>query len=108
MDGPERIVVFITTGSEKEARSVAGQLIEQKLAACANVVQRVDSLFRWKGQIESETESLLIIKTKASSLDNVVDTVKRLHSYELPEIIAIPIIGGNDEYLRWIDEEVDA
>jgi periplasmic divalent cation tolerance protein len=66
----------------------------------------VESTFCWEGKIESEKESLLIIKTNSSKLQQTVDLVKKLHSYEVPEIIAMPIIGGNEEYLQWIDSEV--
>ena len=106
MKKEDRIVIFVTTGTEEEARTIAGQLISEKKAACVNVVPWVDSTFSWQGKIESEPESLLIIKSKSSALPQIVDLVKQLHSYEVPEIIAMPISGGNDEYLNWVDSEV--
>ena len=102
----KHIVIFITASSEKEARSIAELLLEQRKAACINIVSGIDSKFWWKGKIDSSRESLLIIKTRASMFPKIVELVKTVHSYEVPEIIAIPIIGGNDDYLKWIDAEV--
>ena len=101
------VVILITTGSDDEARKVADVLLAQKKAACVNIVPRVNSLFWWQGKINSDEEILLIIKTRASILAEVVNLVKKVHSYEVPEIIALPIIGGNEEYLKWIGEEVN-
>ena len=106
MDKEDRIVIFVTTGTEAEAHNIAGQLIEHRMAACVNIVPGVDSTFRWEGKIETDRESLLIIKSKAGLLRKTVDLVKQLHSYEVPEIIAMPVIGGNEAYLQWIDNEV--
>ena len=75
-------------------------------AACVNIVPRVNSLFRWQGKVDSAQESLLIIKSIASLLPKIVEMVKRAHSYEVPEIIALPIISGNEDYLKWMDSEV--
>jgi periplasmic divalent cation tolerance protein len=102
----DNVVVFITTGTEGEARNVADLLLKQRKAACVNIVPRLDSLFWWQGKLDSAQESLLIIKTKASLFSEVVDLVKGIHSYEVPEIIALPIVGGNKDYLRWLDGEV--
>ncbi len=68
---------------------------------------RVNSLFRWQGKLDSAQESLLIIKTRASLLPEIIETVKKAHSYEVPEIIALPIVGGNEDYLKWMDSEVE-
>ena len=100
------VVVFITTDTGREAQKIAEILLHQKKAACVNIVPKVDSRFWWQGKIDSAQESLLIVKTKAALLDEVVNLVKEIHSYEVPEVIALPIIGGNPDYLRWIDEEV--
>jgi periplasmic divalent cation tolerance protein len=100
------IVVFVTNGSEREARKIAELLLTKRKAACVNIVPRVDSSFWWQGKLDSARESLLIIKTKASLLSEIVDLVKSAHSYEVPEIIALPIIGGNEDYLKWIDNEI--
>ena len=100
------IVVFVTTSTEQEARNIADRLLGERKAACINIVSSVDSLFWWEGKLDSAQESLLVIKTKASLLPEVVNLVKRVHSYEVPEVIAMPIIGGNEDYLKWIDGEV--
>jgi periplasmic divalent cation tolerance protein len=102
-DRADRIVVLITTGSEEEAGKIAELLVKERKAACVSIVPRVDSLFRWKGNIDSAHESLLLVKTIASLLSEVISLVKQAHSYDVPEIIALPIIGGNDEYLHWLD-----
>jgi len=99
-------VVFVTTSTEQEARSIADLLLGERKAACINIVSTVDSLFWWQGKLDSAQESLLIIKTSASLLPEVVNLVKRVHSYEVPEIIAMPIVGGNEDYLKWIDGEI--
>ena len=106
MKEPGEIVVFVTAGTEEEARNIAELLLGQRKAACVNIVPKVDSLFWWQGKLDSAQESLLIIKTKASLLPDVVSLVKGIHSYEVPEIIAMPIIGGNEDYLKWIHSEV--
>jgi len=105
METDQNIVIFITTGTDGEARRVAGALLEQRKAACVNIVPAVTSLFWWEDRIDSDEESLLIVKSKASSLDEIVSLVKGIHSYDVPEVIALPIIGGNPDYLNWIGEE---
>jgi len=99
------IVVLVTTSSEDEARKIVDLLLSQRKAACINVMPRVDSTFWWQGKLDSAQESLLIIKTRVSLLAEIIDLVKGIHSYTVPEIIALPIIGGNEDYLKWIDEE---
>ena len=106
MKETDKIVIFVTTSTEEEAGNIAELLLDQRKAACANIVPKVDSLFWWQGRLDSAQESLLIIKTKASLLPDVVSLVKGIHSYEVPEIIAMPIIGGNEDYLKWIHSEV--
>lgn len=101
------MVVLITTATEVEAHNIAELLLNQREAACVNIVPRVDSLFWWHGKRDSTQESLLIVKTRASLLPKIVEMVKRSHRYEIPEIIALPIIGGNEDYLNWIDSEVE-
>ncbi len=103
MKGTDRIIVLITVGSEEEARKIAELLIKEKKAACVNIVPGVDSLFRWKGKIDSARESLLLVKTRASLFPEIISLVKEAHSYEVPEIIALPIIGGSQDYLKWLD-----
>jgi periplasmic divalent cation tolerance protein len=101
-----KIVILVTTGTEAEAHKIAELLLTKRKAACVNIVHRVDSSFWWQGKLDSAWESLLIIKTKASLLPEIIGLVKSVHSYTVPEIIALPIIGGSEDYLKWIDGEV--
>ena len=103
MKKTDRIIVLITASSEEEAHKIAELLVNEKKAACVNILPGVDSLFWWEGKIESARESLLLVKTKASLFPEVVELVKRTHSYEVPEIIALPIIAGSEDYLKWLD-----
>jgi periplasmic divalent cation tolerance protein len=103
----DKIVVLVTCGSAKEARKIARAVVEQRLAACANIVTSpVQSIYRWKGRVESAKELLLIIKTTQSRFAKLKAEVKRLHSYEVPEIIALPIARGAADYLTWISDSV--
>lgn len=97
------IIILVTAGNKKEAQSIAVSLINSKLAACVNIVDKVDSLFFWEAKIDRAKEYLLVIKSKKEKLPKIIKLVKSLHSYEVPEIIAIPIIAGSKSYLRWID-----
>ena len=107
MKQSEYIVVFITTGATGEAQRIAGLLLEKKQAACVNIIPKVDSRFWWEGKLDSAQESLLVVKTKASRLPEIIRLVKGAHSNTVPEIIALPIVGGNQEYLEWIDQVVE-
>jgi len=102
-----KIVILITTGSEEEAHRIADQLLNQRKAACVNIMPRVDSLFWWQGKLDSAQETLLVIKTKASKLKEITELVKKVHSYEVPEVIALPIVGGNEDYLKWLDTTLE-
>ena len=106
MEESKHVIVFITTDSEKEAEQIAHVLLEQKKAACVNIVPGVSSYFWWENNIDSARENLLIVKSSAALLPEIVDLVKKAHSYEVPEIIALPIIGGNRDFLDWIDKNV--
>ncbi len=105
MNETERLVVFITVSGEEEGRKIARLLVGARKAACVNILPGVDSVFWWKGKIDSEQESLLVVKTRAALFHEVVDLVKSAHSYEVPEIIALPIVAGNEDYLEWLDQE---
>ena len=98
------IVVLVTASSKKEAQKLGACLLQEKLAACVNVIGGIDPHFRWQGKIDKAKEALLIIKTKKLLFTQLVKKVKSLHSYEVPEIIALPIIAGYKEYLDWIDD----
>ncbi len=102
-----KIVVLVTCGSAKEARKIARALVEHSIAACANILSSpVHSVYRWKGTIESAKEFLLIIKTTKARFPKLKSEVKRLHTYDVPEIIALPIAAGASNYLTWISESV--
>ena len=98
------IVVFITAGSKEEARKISRGLLEEKLAACVNILPGLESHFWWQGKIDSAKEALLVIKTKKELFNKLAKKVKSLHSYSVPEIIALPIVTGNTEYLNWIND----
>ena len=106
MKEASRVVILTTAANEEEAHSIAELLLNQRTAACINVVPGVDSLFWWQGKLDSAKESILVIKTRASLVPEIVEIVKKVHSYEIPEIIALPITSGNADYLEWIDSNV--
>ena len=101
------IVIFITAANKKEAHRLAQQLIKHKLAACVNIADKIESFFWWQGKVDRAKEALLIIKSKKSRLTKIIKLVKSMHSYEVPEVIALPIISGDKPYLDWIDESLD-
>ena len=100
------IVILITVPSLSEAESIAAALIKEKLAACVNMVSGVKSVFWWEGKMDKAEEVLLVVKSKKAKLAKIISKVKSLHSYQVPEIIAIPLIGGYKPYLDWIDESL--
>src|SRR6202050_4189764 len=103
----DKLVALVTCGSAKEARKIARAVVEQRMAACANIVTSpVQSVYRWKGRVESAKEFLLIIKTTQGRFAELKAAVKRLHSYDVPEIIALPVAAGAIDYLNWISESV--
>lgn len=102
------LVVLITAGSTEEAQKIARALVEERLAACVNIVAPVQSVYRWQGEIQTDQEALLIVKTTTEAMEKLAKRVKQLHSYELPEVIALPILAGAEDYLRWIDEQTQA
>jgi periplasmic divalent cation tolerance protein len=97
-------VLFCTTSVE-ESEEIARILVEERLAACVNITE-VNSYYRWEGKFCEDKEALLIIKTEKSRVDRIIERIKEIHSYELPEIIALPIVAGYDKYLEWVDESV--
>jgi periplasmic divalent cation tolerance protein len=101
----DRLVVFVTTESKAEARRIARTLLEQKLVACVNILP-VDSVFVWEAEVQAEQEALMIIKTRRDVFDRLEAAIKAAHSYDTPEIIAVPIVLGSHDYLQWIDDEV--
>ena len=102
----QRLVVLMTAGSKEEAEQIAESLVAEPLAACVNIISGVTSVYRWQGRVERDQEWLLVAKSHSDVLDNLVQRVQELHSYDVPEIIALPLAGGSEAYLRWIDAEV--
>ena len=100
------IVVYVTVGSPEEGKRVARALVEERLAACVNRVHPVKSVYRWQGQVEESEEELLIIKTRRELFKRLKKRVRELHSYSVPEVIALPILEGSEDYLRWLEEQV--
>lgn len=99
------IIILVTTSSEEEGRKIAQVLVEKRIAACVNIINDIESIYRWKGKISDEKEVLLLIKTRKKLYKSVEEEIRKLHSYEVPEIIALPIISGSKDYLYWIDSE---
>ena len=103
----DKRIVLSTAGSTEEAHRIARYLVENRLAACVNIVPQIESIYRWQGKVESSSEWLLLIKTTSGNVPAVEDAIRELHSYDLPECIAIAIEGGSSEYLDWIGESVE-
>ena len=99
-------VVLVTCGSMAEARRIGRSAVEKKLAACANILQGVDSIYCWKGKVERAREVLVIMKTTATRLRELEREVKRMHSYDVPEFVVLPLVAGSREYLGWVGESV--
>ena len=101
----DKIVVFTTCGSEEEARKLASVLIEKHLAACVNITAPVISVYRWKGVVEEAKEWMLIIKSRRERFDDLRIVLEAAHSYELPEVLAVPVVDGSPNYLAWVEAE---
>jgi len=103
----DKRVVFVTCSSEEEASRIARALVAERLAACVNILESpVRSVYRWKGNVETAMEHLLVIKTRRARLAALEAAVKRLHSYDTPEVIALPVAEGSRKYLSWLDASV--
>src|SRR5579864_1809215 len=98
------IVVYCTAASMKEARKLTETLVGEKLAACVSIVPQVHSTYRWKGKIERAEEAFLIIKTQKTKFKALAKRIRQLHSYTVPEILALPVVAGNPDYLKWLKE----
>ena len=99
-------IILTTAGSAQEARKLARALVERRLAACVNVVPRIESVYRWQGKVESAREWLLVVKTTRARVKAVQAAIRELHSYDLPECIAIAIDAGSPAYLKWLTAQV--
>jgi len=103
MPKDEYIMVINSCNSQETAHSIAESLVSKKLAACVNIINSVESVYQWQGKIEHEKEYLLLIKTQRTLFSQLKEAVQQLHPYELPEIIAVPIELGEENYLKWIE-----
>lgn len=101
----EFIIVLITSSEEDEAARIAQEIVTSRLAACVNIVKDIRSIYRWQGKIEDQGEVLMIVKTRIDLFGELKKRVKELHSYSVPEIIALPVVEGSEEYLNWLKGE---
>lgn len=101
-------IVLITCGSKSEADGIVESLLKKRLIACGNIISGIESRFRWKGKIDKAKEVLAILKTRRKNFKRIEEEAKRIHSYEVPEIIAIPIVTGNEEYMKWLKSCLDS
>ncbi len=99
-------VVFITTPIDK-GQEIANFIVENKLGACVNLIKEIHSIYWWKGNIERDKEELLVVKTSALKFKELLSKVKSIHPYTVPEIIALPIVAGNEDYIKWIDQSLE-
>ncbi len=99
-------VIFITVPTDK-GEEIGEFIVREKLGACVNILDVENSIYWWKGNIEKDKEKLLIVKTSVKNIEKLIKRVKEIHPYTVPEIIALPIIGGNEDYLKWIDESLE-
>lgn len=104
----DKILAFTTCDSQAEAHRLARALVDGNLAACVNILPPVTSIYRWKGKIEETPEWLLLIKTSAPLFENLKQQFPTMHSYEVPELIGVPILDGAAPYLKWLDENLPA
>ena len=100
------IIILTTVSSKKEAELIGSKLIDKELAACVNIIPNIKSIYRWEGKINKDSEYLLIIKTVKRAEDDVFENIRKLHSYNTPEMISIPITGGEKSYLNWLSKSV--
>lgn len=102
MENP--LLVFVTVSSQKEGERIGQKLVEKKLAACVNIIPHLYSIYSWKGNVEQDGELLLLIKTMPDRLNALIEKIKNIHSYDVPEILAIPTVQGNSDYINWVYE----
>lgn len=102
------IIVLTTAGSRDEARKIAQSLVESRLAACVNIIPKIESIYRWEDNVQSSDEFLLMVKTISSNFEAVKEAIRKLHSYDLPECIALEISDAEDGYLKWLTDSVQS
>ena len=96
-------IVYSTTNNVQDARKIAHRLVEEQLVACVNIIPNIESIYRWKGNVEEESEFIILAKTVDKNIEKTIERIAQLHSYELPDIVVLPIIGGLKDYLDYID-----
>lgn len=101
------IVIYCTVPNKKEGRDIAKALIEKNLAACINIIDKIDSIFSWDGEMMEEKEAMMIIKTRKELFGKISHRIQEMHSYNVPEVIAMPIVGADETYLKWIAHETE-
>jgi periplasmic divalent cation tolerance protein len=104
----DKIVVFSTASTPKEAETIARRLVEERLAACVSIVREIRSFYRWQGKVEDAGEFLLVIKSSRNRFEALRAAIEKLHSYEVPEVIALPVVDGSENYLNWMESELGA
>ncbi len=104
----DKVVILVTAASRQECRKIARQLVEEKLAACVNITQAIDSVYHWEGKVTTGKEFLLLIKSNRELFPEIKAAISKIHSYHTPEIICVPIIDGSRNYLQWIEDSVKA
>ncbi len=102
----ELCLAYVTAGSKEQALAIGRGLVEQRLAACINVLPGMTSIYRWQGTMQESDEAVLIVKTERRLVDDMVAAVKKLHSYQVPCVLVLPITGGGEGYLRWLSGEL--
>lgn len=102
----DKVVVMVTAASRRECQKIARHLVEARLAACVNITQAIQSLYRWKGKLTDEKEFLMVIKSTRELFPQIKSEISKLHSYQTPEIICLPIIDGSQDYLQWVGNSV--
>lgn len=99
-------MVYVTTSKDLESKKIARELLKEKLAVCINIIPSIESIYLWKGEIEEDSESIMVIKTKSELVEEVIKRIEELHSYEIPCILEITVNNGSKNYLNWIESEL--
>lgn len=99
--------VYITASNAGEAQHIGRVLVEERLAACVNIIDRMESMYWWQGEVQNERETVMIAKTREDAVEALIERVKEVHSYDCPCVAAFPIVAGNTDFLHWIGEQVD-
>ncbi len=107
LEATQVVTLLTTTTSKEEASRIARVLVSERLAACANIIPGISSVYRWNEEVQEEKETLLVIKTTVAQVDALEARVVELHSYDVPELLAIPVVGGHQPYITWVDSAVE-